>query len=33
VEVLTILAAIADAKIPIQTIDPKYTGRFNKCVD
>jgi hypothetical protein len=28
-----ILAAIADAGIPIQTIAPKFTGRFNKGVD
>ena len=28
-----ILAAIADEKIPIQTIAPKFTGRFNKGVD
>jgi hypothetical protein len=33
VELLVILAAIADAKIPIQTIAPKFTGRFNKGVD
>jgi tagaturonate epimerase len=33
VELLIILAAIADAKIPIQTIAPKFTGRFNKGVD
>ncbi len=32
-ELLLILAAIADAKIPIQTIAPKFTGRFNKGVD
>ncbi len=32
-ELLVILAAIADAKIPIQTIAPKFTGRFNKGVD
>ena len=29
VELLIILAAIADEKIPIQTIAPKFTGRFN----
>src|SRR5579859_901487 len=29
-ELLIILAAIADQKIPIQTIAPKFTGRFNK---
>ena len=28
-ELLVILAAIADEKIPIQTIAPKFTGRFN----
>ncbi|MGD0445133.1 MAG: tagaturonate epimerase family protein [Edaphobacter sp.] len=33
VELLIILAAIADEKIPIQTIAPKFTGRFNKGVD
>ena len=33
VELLVILAAIADAGIPIQTIAPKFTGRFNKGVD
>jgi hypothetical protein len=32
-ELLVILAAIADAKVPIQTIAPKFTGRFNKGVD
>ena len=32
-ELLVILAAIADGKIPIQTIAPKFTGRFNKGVD
>jgi len=32
-ELLVILAAIADEKIPIQTIAPKFTGRFNKGVD
>ena len=30
---LVILVAIADHKIPIQTIAPKFTGRFNKGVD
>ncbi len=30
---LFILAAIADEKIPAQTIAPKFTGRFNKGVD
>jgi len=33
VELLIILVAIADAGIPIQTIAPKFTGRFNKGVD
>jgi tagaturonate epimerase len=32
-ELLVILAAIASEKIPIQTIAPKFTGRFNKGVD
>ncbi len=32
-ELLLILAAIADAGIPAQTIAPKFTGRFNKGVD
>lgn len=32
-ELLVILAAIADQEIPIQTIAPKFTGRFNKGVD
>lgn len=32
-ELLLILAAIADEAIPIQTIAPKFTGRFNKGVD
>jgi tagaturonate epimerase len=32
-ELLTILAALADEKIPLQTIAPKFTGRFNKGVD
>ena len=32
-ELLIILAAIADQEIPIQTIAPKFTGRFNKGVD
>jgi hypothetical protein len=32
-ELLVILAAIADERIPIQTIAPKFTGRFNKGVD
>lgn len=33
IALLIILAAIADEKIPIQTIAPKFTGRFNKGVD
>jgi len=33
VEMLFILAAIAEEKIPAQTIAPKFTGRFNKGVD
>jgi tagaturonate epimerase len=32
-ELLIIFAAIADEKILIQTIAPKFTGRFNKGVD
>src|SRR5450755_688159 len=32
-ELLIILAAIAGEKIPIQTIAPKFAGRFNKGVD
>jgi hypothetical protein len=32
-ELLIILAAIADEDIPIQTIAPKFSGRFNKGVD
>jgi len=32
-ELLIILAALADENIPIQTIAPKFTGRFNKGVD
>lgn len=32
-ELLVILAAIAAEQIPIQTIAPKFTGRFNKGVD
>jgi hypothetical protein len=32
-ELLVILAAIADEKIPVQTVAPKFTGRFNKGVD
>jgi hypothetical protein len=33
IEMLFILAAIADEGIPTQTIAPKFTGRFNKGVD
>ncbi|MGC3959082.1 MAG: tagaturonate epimerase family protein [Verrucomicrobiota bacterium] len=33
IELLIILAAIADENIPVQTIAPKFTGRFNKGVD
>lgn len=33
VELLIILAAIADEGVPVQTIAPKFTGRFNKGVD
>lgn len=33
VELLIILVALADEKIPLQTIAPKFTGRFNKGVD
>jgi hypothetical protein len=33
VEMLFILAAIADEGIPAQTIAPKFSGRFNKGVD
>jgi hypothetical protein len=32
-DLLLILAAIADQGIPVQTIAPKFTGRFNKGVD
>lgn len=32
-EMLVILAAIADEEIPAQTIAPKFSGRFNKGVD
>ncbi|NQT91604.1 MAG: hypothetical protein HQ559_02500 [Lentisphaerae bacterium] len=32
-EMMFILAAIADEGIPIQTIAPKFSGRFNKGVD
>jgi hypothetical protein len=33
VELLVILAAVADQGIPAQTIAPRFTGRFNKGVD
>lgn len=33
VELFFILAAVAQQKIPVQTIAPKFTGRFNKGVD
>ena len=33
VELLIVLAAVADEGIAIQTIAPKFTGRFNKGVD
>ncbi|MGA2889543.1 MAG: tagaturonate epimerase family protein [Terracidiphilus sp.] len=33
VELLIILAAISDEGIPVQTIAPKFSGRFNKGVD
>ncbi|MFV0442904.1 MAG: tagaturonate epimerase family protein [Planctomycetaceae bacterium] len=32
-ELLVILAALSDQQIPLQTIAPKFTGRFNKGVD
>ena len=32
-ELLIILAALADERVPLQTIAPKFTGRFNKGVD
>jgi hypothetical protein len=32
-ELLIILAAVAQERIPIQTIAPKFSGRFNKGVD
>ena len=32
-QLLVILAALADEKIRVQTIAPKFTGRFNKGVD
>lgn len=33
VELLFILAALADLHVPVQTIAPRFTGRFNKGVD
>ena len=33
IELIFILAAISDKRIPLQTIAPKFTGRFNKGVD
>jgi len=33
VELLIILAALADEGVPVQTIAPKFSGRFNKGVD
>ena len=33
VELLFILKMLADCKVPVQTIAPKFTGRFNKGVD
>jgi hypothetical protein len=33
VELLFVLSAIADENIPVQTIAPKFSGRFNKGVD
>ena len=32
-ELLLILAALADEAVPVQTIAPRFTGRFNKGVD
>lgn len=32
-ELLVILAALADEGVPLQTIAPKFTGRFNKGVE
>lgn len=32
-ELLVILAALSDVGVPVQTIAPKFTGRFNKGVD
>lgn len=33
VELLIFLRALADERVPVQTIAPKFTGRFNKGVD
>jgi hypothetical protein len=33
IELLIILAALADERVPVQTIAPKFTGRFNKGCD
>ncbi len=33
VELLLILAMLAEQRVPVQTIAPKFTGRFNKGVD
>lgn len=32
-ELIVILAALADAGVPVQTLAPKFSGRFNKGVD
>ncbi len=32
-ELLLVLAALGDARVPLQTIAPKFSGRFNKGVD
>jgi len=32
-ELLVILSALADEQVPLQTVAPKFTGRFNKGVD
>lgn len=32
-QLIVILAALADERVPLQTIAPKFTGRFNKGVD
>ena len=32
-ELLLILAALADQRVPLQTVAPKFSGRFNKGVD